>query len=135
PERFDLGRGIAFRSTWRDGKGLSVDIDAVIVGNRSRRECLRLSHRRFDAIDAMPTMAPIKLIDFPWRVLIPFSTVARPRRGLILTRDVARLSSRRQEGADRSLCQPAPANTKGSHPRHFAVAEIQLSSKAFLSLY
>jgi hypothetical protein len=43
PERFDLRRGIAFRSTWRDGKGLSVDIDAVIVGNRSR-ECLRLSY-------------------------------------------------------------------------------------------
>src|SRR5262249_39051278 len=46
PKRFDLCRGVAFRSTWRDGKGLPVDIDAVIVGNGSRRECLRLSRRQ-----------------------------------------------------------------------------------------
>src|SRR5205809_1033383 len=46
PERFDLRRGVAFRSTWRDSKGLSVDIDAVVVGNRSWRECLRLSDRQ-----------------------------------------------------------------------------------------
>src|SRR5262249_24990516 len=46
PERFDLCGGVAFRSAWRDGKGLSIDIDAVVVGNRSRRECLRLSHRQ-----------------------------------------------------------------------------------------
>src|SRR5262249_5412398 len=45
-ERFDLCRGIAFRAAWRDGEGLSVDIDAVVVGNRSRRGCLRLSHRQ-----------------------------------------------------------------------------------------
>src|SRR5262249_10457497 len=43
PERFDLCRGVAFRAAWRDGEGLSIDIDAVVVGNRSRRECLRLS--------------------------------------------------------------------------------------------
>src|SRR5262249_17693258 len=38
----------------------------------------------------MPTRAPMELIDFPWRVLIPFSIVDRARRALILTRDVAR---------------------------------------------
>ena len=40
----NLCRGVAFRSAWCDGKSLAVDIDAVIVGNRSRWGCLRLRH-------------------------------------------------------------------------------------------
>src|SRR5438552_1466815 len=32
PQRLDLCRGVALRSAWRDGKGLSVDIDAVVSG-------------------------------------------------------------------------------------------------------
>jgi hypothetical protein len=36
-------------------------------------------------------MTPMKLIDFPWRLLIGFSTADRPTTRINLTRDVAPL--------------------------------------------
>jgi hypothetical protein len=56
---------------------------------------------KFETIDAMPTMAPTKLIDFPWRLLIGLSpqlnsATTRTR----LTRDVAALKGREEVEAD-----------------------------------
>src|SRR5919197_1037535 len=71
-----------------------------------------------DTIDAMPTTAPMMPIDFPWRVLIPFSTVDRPRRGLILTSDVARLSLRRRRGG------PKPISARSHEHQRFAASSL-----------
>src|SRR5919198_22776 len=71
-----------------------------------------------DTIDATPTMAAMMPIDFPWRVLIPFSTVDRPRRGLILTSDVARLSLRRRRGG------PKPISARSHEHQRFAASSL-----------
>src|SRR5919198_149793 len=71
-----------------------------------------------ETIDAMPTTAPMMPIDFPWRVLIPFSTVDRPRRGLILTSDVARLSLRRRRGG------PKPISARSHEHQRFAASSL-----------
>src|SRR5919197_242592 len=69
-------------------------------------------------INATPTMAAMMPIDFPWRVLIPFSTVDRPRRGLILTSDVARLSLRRRRGG------PKPISARSHEHQRFAASSL-----------
>src|SRR5919197_1298429 len=69
-------------------------------------------------INATPTMAAMMPIDFPWRVLIPFSTVDRPRRGLILTSDVARLSLRRRRGG------PKPISARSHEHQRLAASSL-----------
>jgi hypothetical protein len=56
---------------------------------------------KFETIDAMPTMAPTKLIDFPWRLLIGLSPqLDSATTRTSLTRDVAALKGREEVEAD-----------------------------------